>query len=320
MNTALGAFSAVFRTLFCPAILCFVMTSSNALGNESRASILKNAPLSLPRLAPNAHMLGEKPMHKEAFEVFEMLNLSETDQATLDERHGVVYLQIEPGAVWQQKLRNQQPVLNYTTFTLNASLGTAINIAGASLVIEPSERDAAYASIHAVGPEKRVIHETPWLLFNGRRMASLSIVTIQVNRKANTWSIWFRDMLLATDLPLVRQPHPSGQFEVVAGKGGAWLCGLVNGDENPLFEDSNGNAVPDEFERKTMGRLLENNAAKESVTSLRKAWLKDKLTRGPAEFILTTPLPDSFPEDCAPEGEIVHGMLGGLKFGAPKKN
>jgi hypothetical protein len=320
MKSVCIAFTGRRRTLYV-SVFFSTLAVLNGLGNETRASLLKNAPLSLPRLSPQAHLLGEKPLHKDAFEVLEIASLPDSDKAKLDERHGVPYLQIEGGEIWHQKLKSHSSRVSYITFTLNGSIGTKINIGGASLVVEPSERDLAYAAIKTRGPSGRIIHETPWLLYNGRRMAPLSIVTIQVNRKSHTWSIWFRDMLLASDIPLETQTHSIEDFEVVAGKGGVWLCGLVNSSENPLFEDFNDNAVPDEFEEKTLGRKLEGDATSAAKNSLRKEWLKDKLARAPAQFVLTSPLPDNFPEDCAPEGEFVHGMQGGLKFGAPiKKN
>ena len=160
----------------------------------------------------------------------------------------------------------------------------------------------------------------PWLLFGGTRMAALNIVTVKVDRQARTWTMWFRDVLVAVDMPLVDSDGGAPQIRVTAGKGGAWLCGLVCSDENPLFEDANDNGVPDDFEMKILGKLLSKDASVQTRANLRLAWDEEKSSRPPSEFVLTTPLPDSFPEGCSPEGQMVHGMTGGLKFGAPKKN
>ena len=318
MNPARCVCSTKHRALLSAALLGLATLSSPAQANESPIAILSKAPLSLPRLAPEAHKLGQKPVRGEAFET---LNLEPGQRAKQKARGGAPYLEIEPGAEWQQKLRNRRAGANYVSFTLNASLGTQINIGGASLVIEQSQRDAGYAAIQATGAaDRKLSHEVPWMLFGGARMAGLEIVTVKVNRQAGTWAMWFRDFLVAVDMPLTDQRGGPGRIEITAGKAGAWLCGLVCSDENPLFEDSNDNTVPDDFEQAVLGRLIEENAQKETQTALRRAWLEERLSRPPSEFVVTTPLPDSFPEDCAPDGQFVHGMTGGLKFGAPKKN
>ena len=150
-------------------------------------------------------------------------------------------------------------------------------------------------------------------------MAPLYIVTVKLDRKSGTWAMWLRDMLVAADMPL--SPHSgAAQIHIIAGKAGAWLCGLVCSDENPLFEDANNNAVPDDFERKLLGKLLGEDSSEQTQANLRLAWDEEKKSRPPSEFVLTTPLPDSFPQDCSPQGQIEHGMTGGLKYGAPKKN
>jgi hypothetical protein len=316
MKTAALAFPISQRALACSLLLGVSLLGPRAFGVESPIEILSKAPLSLPRLAREADKLGHKPVRDEAFEV---LGLSPSGKAKQKARSGASYLEIEPGAEWQQKLRNQRSGANYVTFTLNASVGTQIDIGGATLGVESSEKDQGFAAIRAKGTDKSINHEMPFLLYGGARMAALDIVTVKVDRKAGTWAMWFRDSLVAADMPLAGRPG-NAQIRITAGKGGAWLCGLVCSDENPLFEDTNDNAVPDDFERKVVGKLLSADSAEQSWAVLRAAWVDEKQTRPPSEFVLTAPLPDSFPADCAPEGQVVHGMAGGLKFGAPKKN
>lgn len=316
MYTACCAHSTNSRTLLCSALLYASVFTPLALGNESPIAILRNAPLSLPRLAVDAHKLGKKPVRVEAFEV---LSLSPGQRAKQKERGGSAYLEIEPGAEWQQSLRTQRVGANYVTFALNASVGTKIDIGGATVVLATSERDASYAAIRADDRGGNIDHEMPWLLFGGARMAPLDIVTVKLDRKSGTWAMWFRDTLVAADMPLAARQGVAAQIHITAGKAGAWLCGLVCSDENPLFEDANDNAVPDDFEQEILGELLHGNASDRVRAGLRQAWQEAKSSQPRSEFLLTTPLPDSFPEDCAPEGQFVHGMEGGLKFGAPKK-
>jgi hypothetical protein len=78
--------------------------------------------------------------------------------------------------------------------------------------------------------------------------------------------------------------------------------------------------VPDDFEKKVLGQLLEDGASPKRLVALRLAWQKERLSLPPSEFLLTTPLPDSFPANCDANGQIVHGMTGGKKLGIAKTN
>ena len=316
MKTDASAFSASQRALVYSALLCVLAFVPIVLGDPSTVAILRSAPLSLPRLSAATDKLGLKPIRAEAFEV---LRLSTAEHAKQKLRGSAAYLEIEPGVVWQQKLRNQRAGANYVSFTLNASLATQIDIGGASVVIEQSEKDQTYAAVQTTTPGRSIHHEMPWMLFGGARMATLDIVTVKVDRQAHTWAMWFRDTVVAEDMPLASQDSVP-QIRITAGKGGAWLCGLVCSDENPLFEDTNDNAVPDDFELRILGNLLSKNASEQTKANLRLAWDEEKRSRPPSEFVLTTPQPDSFPVWCAPDGAPVHGMVGGLKFSSAKKN
>ena len=316
MKTDAFAFSASRRALVCSTLFCISAFVTTVLGDPQAILVLRSAPLSLPRLAPEDAKLGNKPLRNEAYEV---LTLVPGQQTSSKQRGGAAYLEIEPKVEWQQKLRNQRDSVNYVSFSLYASLGTQIDVGGASLVIEQSDRDPSYAAIQAADPQDKIIHhEMPWMLFGGARMAPLYIVTVMLDRKAGTWAMWFRDMLVAVDMPLSPKLD-AAQIRITAGKAGAWFCGLVCSDENPLFEDANDNGVPDDFEQKLLGAVLSKSASEQTQANLRLAWDEARKSRPPSEFFLTTPLPDSFPNDCSPEGTIVHSMTGGLKFGAPIK-
>jgi len=314
MKAHVCAFLLSHRVLACSALFCLQALAVQATGPD-KISILRSAPLSLPRLAPGGEQLGVKPMRSTAFET---LTLVPGGRTILKYRGTAAYLAVEAGDDWQQELRNHRAGANYVTFTLHASLGTQIDVGGASLVIEQSERDPTYAAIHTTGADSRIDHETPWMLFGGARMAPLYIVTIKLDRKAGTWAIWFRDALAADDLPLSPRQGTGNAIHITAGKAGAWICGLVCSDENPLFEDANDNAVPDDFEQQVLGKLLETNAAEPTRAALRVGWQMEKQSRPPSVFIYDTPAPDNFPADCSPEGQIEHNMPNGLKYGAPR--
>jgi hypothetical protein len=319
MKTDASAFSASRRALLCSALLFTSVGSSQAFGAESKLSVLRDAPLSLPRLAAKAQEIGVKAIKHEAFEV---LDLASSEHAKQKSRKGADYLEIEPGAQWERNLRRQGPGANYVTFTLNASVGSIIDVAGASISVEPSQQDGSYAAIRAnVSDAGNEIHyEVPLMLYDGARMAPLNIVTVKIDRKKQSWAMWFRDTPVAADIPLDTQGGSAPKVRIAAGPRGAWLCGLVCSDENPLFEDANNNEVPDDFERTVLGNLMDETASAPSLAALRAAWQEVKMSLPPSEFLLTTAQPDSFPDWCAPDGAPVHGMPYGLKFGAKKTN
>ncbi len=305
------------RALAYSALLCVSLIAPRVFGTESTISILRKAPLGLPRLTSEADQLGKKPVRGDAFEV---LSLTTDQHSQLKARGDAPYLAIEPSSVWHRPLRVQKAGANYVTFTLNASIGSMISVGGASIVIETSLKDSSYAAIHGNGTNKLINHEVPLMLFEAARMATLDIVTIKLDKGAGTWAMWFRDTLVAEDMPLPAPENGLSEIHITAGKGGAWLCGLVCSDENPLFEDINDNGVPDDFEIKTLGKPLNANARAEVLADLRVAWQVARASSPPSEFVLTTPLPDSFPEWCAPDGAPLHGMVGALKFSEIKTN
>jgi hypothetical protein len=305
------------RRLHFAALLCILIFVPHIAANEAVISVLRNAPLSLPRLAPEARKLGHEPV---AASEFEVLRFMPVPRAKLMTQGRASYLGIEPEAEWEQPLRHKTAEISYISFTLNASSGTRIEIGGAAFSVEPSQRSDTHAGIRVLSSEAPICHETPWSLFGGSRMAPLNIVTVKVDRRTYTWSMWFRDSLVVTDAPMSEDKRNFGRIRVTAGKGGAWLCGLVFSDENPLFEDGNDNAVPDDFEVSSTGGLVEVGASAGTLEALRRGWLAKRRTMRPTIFVLTTPLPDAFPDLCSPEGERVHGMTGGFKYGSRRRN
>lgn len=103
------------RALLSAALLGLTAILPTARGNESPIAISSKAPLSLPRLTPEANKLGQKPVRAEAFET---LNLEPGQRAKQKVRGSAAYLEIEPGAEWQQELGNRRAGANYVSFTL----------------------------------------------------------------------------------------------------------------------------------------------------------------------------------------------------------
>jgi hypothetical protein len=81
---------------------------------------------------------------------------------------------------------------------------------------------------------------------------------------------------------------------VKAGANGAWVCGLVLADENPLFVDANANGIDDAFEKeKRGGTLLAANATTTDRTALAAQWKSSQNAKPPAPLTVLRPLPDT---------------------------
>ena len=304
---------ALARRLPCAALLCSSVLCIQAFADTSLES--DAAYLQLPRLVRKSE--NQKKIRDGAYEA---VPLRPGQGAKQRIRNEVGYIEVEPTALWSQKLRQQNGGANYVTIALTASSGTCIEVGGASIIVEQSQRHPSYAAIHVADVSVEGGHETPWLLFGGARMALLDRLTIMVDRRSNTWAMWIQDSLVFAGLPLAAMSGNGNEIQINGGKAGAWVSGIVCSDENPFFKDDNDNTVPDDFEMEALGMLLDRQAPNETLNALRRAWFADGASRRPSSFKFCGLLPDRFPDACSPDGEPVHGMLDGLKFGAPRTN
>ena len=77
-----------------------------------------------------------------------------------------------------------------------------------------------------------------------------------------------------------------------AGTEGAWVCGLVLADENPLYADANFNGIDDGFERQKRGALLPAGAAIAPRQQLAQDWKVAQRAKAPPVLFVNRPLPD----------------------------
>jgi len=280
-------------------------------------------PMGLPRLAGLPAKAGDRPMDRDKFEVFAIAASAEVSGAndTIRTRRSVAYIDVSPGKEWSRTLRSQHPGANYVTFAVNCSIGTEIHLGSVKLAVLRSTADSMYGAVmYRAGPLdqdnwKPLNYETQLLPFAGTMMASLAPITLKLDTIRGRWSVWLSDSLLADDLPLA---SPTGEnaanMTVKAGSGGAWVWGIACSDENPLFEDSNHNAVPDDFEVSQIGQLMPADVSAESQKLLKQACLDERESRPPSTFDVVMPPPDFIPELCGPNGAPVHGMANSLRY------
>jgi hypothetical protein len=146
-------------------------------------------------------------------------------------------------------------------------------------------------------------------------MALLGPLTVKTDERTSLWSIWSTDSLIRDELPITQSASAGiPTITMTAGNAGARILGLAFSDENPVFEDSNHNAVPDDFERTELGQLLPSDAGAGFKADLRLAWSAERRRRPPTQSAIAIPNPDFVPDLCGSEGAPLHGMPNSLRY------
>lgn len=212
------------------------------------------------------------------------------------------YLAIDGGRHWSAPLHGAPGDVTFVSFFVYASAGTVIDAAGAKLMIRPGEKPGV-AQLWVGTPGRDNPHwrefggPVPFEKHNGKLLAPLPVLTVRLDPAAKEWDLFVANRLVAAGLHLPEMPADAPkQFNVSAGANGAWVCGLVSAEENPLYEDSNANGIDDEFERqKRAGNLLAANASAADRTSLATQWQQDQRTRNVRPWAVQRLRPDGAP-------------------------
>lgn len=215
-------------------------------------------------------------------------------------QHGVSYLVLDGGREWSRPLRGSPQEIVFVSFVLNAGISTAIDIAGAQLRIEASATagfaDVVVGNAASTGasdgrrPGYRVRLDT----FGGQALAPLPLFTVRLDPKAGVWDIFSGFHPVALHLPLsTGDGNGTRKLSVKAGDAGAWICGLVVSDENPLFADANSNGIDDAFEIEKRGSLAKAGEPSAERKALVTEWRRARPTQ-PKVLRFPRPLPDRF--------------------------
>jgi hypothetical protein len=212
------------------------------------------------------------------------------------EKRGAKFLALDAVADWSQPLRGNAKDTLFVSFAVYGSVGTIIEIGGAKLGIVDSEI-AHYAQLATYDPSdaknswRPLGDHAPLEAYNGQQLGNFSVLTVRLDPAAGTWDLYLGARLLAEDLPL-NPATKHAQFIVHAGASGAMVNGLVQSDENPLYEDANGNGIDDRFEQSTKGRLLTASDSKADRKALIDEWRAHQRTESPAALFVNLPTPD----------------------------
>lgn len=161
-------------------------------------------------------------------------------------------LTLEGGKTWKRPLRGTGRDVTFVSFLVFGSEKTVIDVGGARLSIEGTGRPG-HAQLAVDGG--KFSYQVKTERHDGSILAALPVVTVRLDPAAGVWDLYLFERLVAANLP-VAAGAKERSFALQAGPLGAWLCGLLLSDDNPLYVDENANGIEDDFEVSATGALL----------------------------------------------------------------
>lgn len=252
-------------------------------------------PLGLPRLAESGSAGAAASVARGKFAA-ESLAAANVDGIRAGEKRGAKFIALDAAREWSRPVRGGTKDLVFVSFSAYGSVGTILEAGGAKVGIVESEI-AHYAQLVVEQlvngqPQWRELGiHAPLSRYDGQLLAAFPVLTIRLDRTDGSWDLYYGTKLVVEDLSLDVSTSPR-QFLVKAGVAGAMINGLVQSDENPLYEDANGNGVDDAFEQQKQGRLLAASDGKSARKELIAEWHKHQRTNRPAALFVNLPRPD----------------------------
>ena len=206
-------------------------------------------------------------------------------------------LVLEAGKEWSRTLRGSAREATFASFQIYGSQTTMIEVGGARLGLTAGPIPGSlqlmfdHSTAGTLAWKSLNVHVSIGK-YGGKHFAALPTLTVALDPAAGFWHVYSGSRLLADHLPLIAAKRDNRQFTVKAGTEGAWVCGLVLADENPLYEDANVNGIDDAFERQKLGVLLPIGAAIPARQQLAKDWKAAQRAKAPPALFVNRPMPD----------------------------
>jgi hypothetical protein len=206
-------------------------------------------------------------------------------------------LVIEDGKEWSRPLRGSGREATFASFQVYGSQTTIIEIGGARLGLTagpiPGSLQLMFdnSTVGTLAWKPLNVHVSTGQ-YGGKSFAALPTLTVAHDSAGGFWHLYSGSRLLADHLPLIAAKRDNRQFTVKAGTEGAWVCGLVLADENPLYEDANVNGIDDAFERQKLGVVLPSGAAIPTRQQLAQDWKAAQRATAPPALFVNRPMPD----------------------------
>ncbi len=253
------------------------------------------APLGLPRLKELAQAGEAAPVARAKFADTD-LTVRGVAGARNGEKRGAKFLALDATKGWSQPLRGKPGEILFVSFSVNGSLGTVIEVGGARLIVVESAI-THYATLvldettpAGVNWRELGLH-APLEQYDARSLASFSVLTLRLEPANGVFDLYQGSRLVADHLPY-NSGKDNRQVTIYGGDAGAMINGLVQSDENPLYEDANANGIDDRFEQQKNGRLLAANIPAADRKALIKDWRDSQRTARPAALFVNLPRPD----------------------------
>ena len=206
-------------------------------------------------------------------------------------------LVLDAGKEWSRPLRGAGREVTFASFQVYGSQTTIIEIGGARLGLTagpiPGSLQLMFdnSTSGTLAWKPLNVHVSTGQ-YDGKAFAALPTLTVALDSAGGFWHLYSGSRLLADHLPLIAAKRDYRQFIVKAGTEGAWVCGLVLADENPLYEDANVNGIDDAFERQKLGVLLPAGAAIPTRQQLAQDWKATQRAKAPPALFVNRPMPD----------------------------
>lgn len=287
------------------SLLRFALVMLGAIGTAEAQSVaaLKNlpAPLGLPRLDSKSAPQGTVALTAAKFSATDLKTPAAV--GVISAKSGKSdYLVVPSGREWSQPLRGGPHDVTFVSFLVYGSETTVFEIGGAWLGVIRSDADK-HLQLMIGEPNGR---ELKWKelgysleteVYGGAPLAALPVLTARLDPDAGVWDLFAQSRLVVAGVPLTATKG-ARSFLVRAGQQGAWVCGVVTADENPLFEDANSNGIEDSYERSRKGgALLADTATASDRKALADEWKEKTRQRAPKVWNIQRPLPDRLSND-----------------------
>jgi hypothetical protein len=265
--------------------------------SPSRAALEKTATLGLPRLQPQTKPDGAAAVSRTEYNVFALA--APQENARIRDRAAHQILEIDREQEWTVPLKASGQRTYYISLLVYASEATVIAVDGAWIGVAKGDASSAYQVMvgepTATGltwrPTGQHVHIST---FGGARMAALPVLTARIDSSTGAWDLYAGDRIIAESVALAQtsstDTNPK-RLSVRAGKGTTWVCGIVQSNQNPLFEDVNDNGIDDSFEKHKKGGLL-SDVTREQRSFAIKEWRESSRSERKAAWILNKPRPD----------------------------
>lgn len=263
------------------------------------------SPLGLPRLKTNSKPGKPAPLAANGYGV-DGLNVPPNAKAAVGirvvERGTIRVLELEATREWVRPLQKAGKDPLCVSFLIYASDATVLAVDGAWLGVAASPVSGCLQLM--IGEPAGAGGGLKWReaginvmtrIYGGETMAALPVLTVRLDPKAGVWDLYSGSTQVADNIVLAKTAGSdanNGNFIVRAGKGRAWMCGLVQTGDNPLFGDANGNGIDDEFERTKKGGLLPSTLTPAQRASAAKEWRETARTQRYEAWLIGKPRPD----------------------------